>query len=90
MNEQAYERKVEVLEQRSDNQLLEIALSATEAYSTPESSADEVVDQVKDAVEVWLFGSPDWEGVKATDISDIALDYANRAWSQTRTWKEEA
>lgn len=82
MNEQDYERFVERLVQRWDNRLLEIALSVPER-----ESAEEFVEESTDAVELALFHHGDWERVQAVDISDIAAEYAEKAWSQRRAWE---
>jgi hypothetical protein len=85
MSEQDYERMVERLEQRYDNGLLETAIAA----QCDGMDYDEACDASRNAIERLLFDSPHWEDVAATDISDIAYDYASRAWSQRKVWEGE-
>jgi hypothetical protein len=89
MTEQDYERMVERLEQRYTDRLLETAIDVLDAYAPKfGDDTDSLLDEAKAAVEVIMFHSTDWEPVEATDISDIALDHVNRAWSQRRAWSE--
>lgn len=85
MNEQDYERLVNRLEQRHDNQLL--ALAVAEVERAEKNGCDVATDEAKEAVERWLFSHPEWERVEAVDISDIAYEYANKAWAQVRAWE---
>jgi len=59
-----------------------IAARATEGYDREmrrtSATTDEGIDAAKQAVEDMLFGSERWENVDAVDISDIALEAANR------------
>jgi hypothetical protein len=95
MNEQDYERLVERLEQRWDNRLLEIAVAyigrdvdISIGRTADTLDPEEQRENARLAVEKTLFDHADWEPVKATDISDIAYEYAEKAWSQVQAWKE--
>jgi len=84
MRTQDYERHFALLEQRWDNRLLDIAL-ATEGNL---DDADAWTDKARAAVFDALINDPDWERIEAVDISEIASDFAERAWSQQRTWNQ--
>lgn len=89
MKDVEYEKFVDRLAQRVENQILSIAIAAVEAVEANGGDGDYARDEAKNAVEVYLFGCPAFERVEAVDISDLAYDTAERAWSQTRAWSEE-
>ena len=91
MTEQDIERRIDLLEQRWDNRMLSTAIAAIEkwerTFGDPETG-EEPRGEAHDAVAKLLLDSTDWEKVEATVISDIAYEVAERAWSQTQTWKQ--
>lgn len=85
MTEQDYERVVDRLAQRFENDLLQTAVASLQTL--PESMTDEEkIDETRERIEVRLFNDLAWEPVKATDISDIALDATERGWATIRAW----
>lgn len=85
---QAYEKLVDRLAQKYENAILRTAISVIESIGT--APAEIAIDAASQEVFNELLDAPDWTSVEGADISGIARDAAERAWSQTRVWNEGA
>lgn len=85
--EVAYEKLVDRLAQRYDDDLLAAAIAVVE--SKPDAYIEDAIEAARIHVFNDLTAQPEWQRVEAEDISDIAQDIADRAYSQVRAWSGE-